>query len=164
MENAADALKIAFAIFVLITALTITFLLISQAKSTADSVMFYSDKTNFYEYKASESENREVPVTEVISALHRYYKESISVTIVLGNGADDTRTFDLTNLYLGTATIQQDLEKYIADNLQNLPLETVFIEEFVEVPINGKYQSGEDGTEITLTEGGKKVYVTYTLQ
>lgn len=94
MENAADALKIAFAIFVFVVAITITFSMISQAKSTADYVLFYSDKTNFYEHLNSKEKNRVVSVSEVVSALHRYEKESIGVIVKLGA---DTYTFDLNN-------------------------------------------------------------------
>ena len=39
-----------------------------------------------------------------------------------------------------------------------------YTEEFVEVPISGIYETGEDGTQITLSSGGNKLYVTYTLQ
>lgn len=48
MENATDALKMSFAVFVFIIALSIVFSLISQAKETADAVLFYSDKTSKY--------------------------------------------------------------------------------------------------------------------
>ncbi len=160
MENAADALKIAFAIFVLVTAITITFTLVSQAKSTADVVLYYSDKTNFYDYRGSTTLNRDVPVTEVIATLYRYYKESISVTVILDTG---TKTFNLTNLALDITTIEDELADYTEKLLEDYSDKT-FTEEFVEVPISGKYEVGEDGTEITMTAGGKKVYVTYTLQ
>lgn len=83
MENVADALKIAFAIFVFIVAIALLFSLTSQAKDTADTVFFYGDKTNFYGHASSKENNREVSVSEVISTLHRYYKESISVTVDL---------------------------------------------------------------------------------
>ena len=50
MENAADALKMAFAIFVFIVALSIVFSLIGKVKETADAVLANSDKTNYYQY------------------------------------------------------------------------------------------------------------------
>lgn len=159
MENAADALKIAFAIFVFVIAIAVTFSIISQAKSTADTVLYHSDETNFYEHVASGVGNREVSVKEVISTLYRYYKESVSVTINIGN---KSRTFDLANSSSNINTIENELASYIEKNLLNLPENTIFIEEFVEVPISGIYETGEDNTEITLSSGGKKVYVTYT--
>lgn len=163
MENAADALKIAFAIFVFVLAITITFSIISQAKSTADVVLYHSDETNFYDHEESSDENRKVSITEVISTLYRYYKESISVTVNLGNQGE-SRTFDLsTNSSSNINRIEQDLEEYIKNNLLKLDEKLKFTEEFVEVPISGIYEIGEDDTEITLSSGGKKVYVTYTL-
>ena len=81
MENAVDALKMAFAVMVFVTAVTLIFVFSSQAKSTADYVFYYNDKTNFYDYADSKGDNRNVTVSHVISTLHRYYKESLAVTV-----------------------------------------------------------------------------------
>ena len=55
------------------------------------------------------------------------------------------------------------LEKFITDNLKSyVNSNASFKEEFVEIPISGIYEKGEDDTEITLSSGGKKVYITYT--
>lgn len=161
MENAADALKIAFAIFVFVVAITVTFGIISQAKSTADTVLYYSDDTNFYEHLSSKDSNRIVSVSEVISALYRYYKESLCVTVDL-NG--NSTTFDLNNSSATITSIESNIAEYVEDNLLELGDDAKFTEEFVEVPISGIYDEGEDGSEIILSSGGNKVYVTYTLQ
>lgn len=58
MENAADALKMAFAIFVFIMALSMVFSLISTIKETADEVLFITDKTNFYDWEIGNLEER----------------------------------------------------------------------------------------------------------
>lgn len=55
MENAADALKMAFAIFVFIVALSIVFSLIGKVKETADAVLANSDKTNYYAHTYGEN-------------------------------------------------------------------------------------------------------------
>lgn len=161
MENAADALKIAFAIFVFVLAITVTFGVISQAKSTADTVLYYSDDTNFYEHLRAKDRNRIVSVSEVISTLYRYYKESLCVTVVLGN--ENIRTFDLNNSSATITSIENDLANYIEYNLLGLD-DATFTEEFVEAPISGIYDQGADGSEITISSGGNKVYVTYTLR
>lgn len=44
MENAVDALKIAFGVLVFVIALTVAFALLSQAKATSDIMLFASDK------------------------------------------------------------------------------------------------------------------------
>lgn len=79
MENSVEALKIAFAVFVFVLALTVAFIVLAQAKSTADTVLYHTDKTNFQE-TIHEGSNI-VGVDDLISTLFRYYKESLSVTI-----------------------------------------------------------------------------------
>jgi len=177
MENAADALKIAFAVFVFVFALTITFSIISQAKSTADVVFYYGDETNFYEYsysKGDSGKNRKVSVSQIIPTLYRYCDESIGVEIKLADSST-AYFFDLNNIeYLvkegeniNTSQRQFDrkenLEKFITEILLSSTYkDTMFIEEFVEVPISGIYKYGSDGTELAVSSGGKKVYITYT--
>lgn len=177
MENIADALKMAFGILVFAIAITILFMTVSKAKSTADVVLYYSDNTNFREEDSSSDKNRTVGVSEIISTLYRYYKESVAVTIVLEeNNPEKTYKFDLGYetifikdgngkdiLSLGTEqNIEKNLGKFISDNLLGIDESTTFKEEFTEVPISGIYSTGSDGSEIVLSAGGKKVYITYT--
>lgn len=161
MENVSDALKIAFAIIVFVTALTITFMLISQSRETSDIVFYSVDKTNFYEHTDSSEFNRTVSYSEVVSTLYKYYKESICVTIDLNDG--NPRIFDLKNSYANIEQIEDELALYIRDELMD-HVDDSFTEEFVEIPISGIYETGEDGTQIIKSSGGKKVYITYTLQ
>lgn len=183
MENAADALKMAFAVLVFIIAIAIIFVMISKVRNTADIVLYHSDKTNFYQnYKgnnevdktADEKGNRIVTITEIVSTLYRYYKESVAVTIVDGT---DSYYFDLGNedyilvkgsddtlLELGTEdNIEENLGEFIETVvLDKYDQDTEFVEEFTEVPTSGIYSTGSDGSEIILSAGGKKVYITYT--
>ena len=170
MENMADALKIAFAIFVFVTAITLIFLLISEAKTTADVVLYHSDRTNFYEHLDSSESNRKVYVSDIIPELYRYYNETIGIIVELSEG--EVYTFDLNNketilledkTKLGSKKDREEnLAKFINDILLELPDNTEFEEEFVEVPISGIYERGEDDTELVLSDGGKKVYITYS--
>lgn len=180
MENAADALKIAFAIFVFVVAITIVFTMVSKAKSTADTVLYYTDETNFYDHADSKDENREVYTSDVISTLYRYYNESVSVTVKLKDTSevkDGIYIFDLgyetvliknnkgeTLKSISTKeNIEENLKLFIKESkFASLSESTKFTEEFVEVPTRGIYMTGSDGSEITLSSGGKKVYVTYT--
>ena len=72
MQDAVDALKIAFAVLIFIIALTIAFSSISQAKQASDSILYTIDKTNFYEQlNASSLEDtnggRKVKIDTIIS-------------------------------------------------------------------------------------------------
>ena len=51
MENAVDALKLAFGIFVFLLGLVILFNMTSLAKETSRILISESDKTKYYEYK-----------------------------------------------------------------------------------------------------------------
>ncbi len=151
MENAADALKTAFAVLVFIIAITIIFVMISKVRSTADVVLYYSDKTNFYSHYDSKESNREVNVSDIVATLYRYDTESLAVTVNLDSG---TYYFDLgyeTNLIGKTINTQEEREenlgKFISDKLNDYK-DKKFKEEF---------------SEITLSSGGKKVYITYSL-
>ena len=79
MENAVDALKMAFAIFVFIMALSIVFSLFTQIKDTADSVLYLSDKTNFYEWETGNLTNgRIVGEDTVIATLYNQAQQRSS--------------------------------------------------------------------------------------
>lgn len=184
MENAADALKIAFGLLVFAIALTVIFTMVAKVKSTADVVLYYSDNTNFYEHTSSKDKNRIVKVADVVATLYRYYKESVAVTIVLEkNNPNETYYFDMGNermgnqvllitdgngnelLKLGTEkNIEKNLGEFILSRLINNAsnANAEFMEEFTEIPTGGIYLTGTDGTEITLSAEGKKVYITYT--
>ena len=185
MENAADALKIAFGIFVFVIAITMLFMMVSKAKSTSDVVLYYTDNTNFHEHTDSSGTNRTVGISDVVATLYRYYNESVAVTVVLERGnPKKIYNFDLEYesildnngkiirvsdgtgkelLKLGTKqNIEENLGKFITKVLYELGEDVKFTEEFTEVPTSGIYDIGEDGSEIVLSSGGKKVYITYT--
>ncbi len=177
MENAVDALKIAFAVFVFVLAITVTFSVISQAKSTADNVLYYSDETNFYNNLASKEKNRIVSITDVISTLYRYRDELISVTLKLDgeeyifnsgsetvikdNGEIDTNNPKLNSEEDKDKNLKNFINKVLLKKYGGIERGTTFKEEFGEAPYSGIYDIGTDGSEITLSSGDKKVYITY---
>ena len=78
MENAVDALKIAFGVLVFVIAITVSFMLFSQAKSTSDIVLYSSDKTNYYTYENDKLESI-VGIDTVISELNRCYRGDLII-------------------------------------------------------------------------------------
>jgi hypothetical protein len=184
MDNAAEGLKIGFALIVFAVALTALFMLVSGSRATADIVFNYSDRTSFYNnpYRAT-GVNRVVNVSDVISTLYRYYNESVEVDVILNEPRSGfpttTYIFDIgretvvdssgdpvspkpSEEYLNTITLKEkNLGDFINNKLINYPDKT-FTETFVEVPTDGIYLYEDDGTELTIVSGSKKVLITYT--
>lgn len=81
MENAVDALKIGFAVFIFVIALSLTMYMFTNAKETADIVLHSSDMSSYMEFVEAEAgtENRIVGLETVIPTLYKYYKENYTV-------------------------------------------------------------------------------------
>ena len=162
MENAVDALKIAFGVLVFVIALTVAFALLSQAKATSDIMLFASDKTNYYTYSkdADDAEGRLVGADVVISSLYRYYKESVVVRIVEGTNITEFNTE--TDEGLSQRERKKKVNDWIKEN-SNI-LNGQFLETFDEVKKGGKYIVEDDGSELTVQSGQTSIYITYTKQ
>ena len=87
MEDAVDALKMAFSVFAFILALAIVFGMFSQARAVSDIVIARTDNTYFAEYEFPDGmdKGRTVGIETVIPTLYRYYKEKFAVDIKSGN-------------------------------------------------------------------------------
>lgn len=99
MENAVDALKMAFAVFIFSFALVIAFITVGQARATSDAVLVMTDKTNDYEYISNSDNNsqkneRIVGFETILPVIYRYAKEQYAVTIVENDGTPIAR-YDL---------------------------------------------------------------------
>lgn len=176
MENAADALKIAFGLIVFTIAITLLFIMTSNTRSTADVVLAYADDTNYYDHLNAREKNRIVKVSDVITTLYRYNNESIGVRVVFKPNPSDPSmptvfTFDIGNetdedgkkVYLKSPEEQEkNLGKFIEKRLLTHP-DMEFNESFVEIPEKGGIYLVDEkaGTEITLTAGSKKIFITY---
>lgn len=87
MENAVDALKIAFAVFVFVIALALALAVIGQVRTTSDVVLALGDKTNAYEYvevneNNANNEDRIVGFETILPTIYRYPSEQYAVTIL----------------------------------------------------------------------------------
>lgn len=163
MENAVDALKIAFGVLVFVIALTIAFALLSQAKATSDIMLFASDKTNYYTYSndAENSAGRIVGADVVISSLYRYYKESVVVRVY-----DGTTLIGDFNTETDGGLSQRERKKRVNDWIKENSniLNGQFLETFDEVKKSGEYIVEDDGSELTVQSGQTSIYITYTKQ
>lgn len=81
MENAVDALKMAFAVIVFVMALSISINMFSNARETADVVLHSSDITEYMEYQEAVqgTESRIVGLETIVPTLYKYYKENYTV-------------------------------------------------------------------------------------
>lgn len=94
MENAVDALKMAFAIIVFVVCLSIIMFMFTKAKETSDIVLQASDITEYMEYTESNEiiggvvangEERIVGLETIIPTLYKYYKENYTVIFLDSN-------------------------------------------------------------------------------
>ena len=89
MENAVDALKMAFAIFVFIMALSLAIYMFTMARETSDVVLQSSDVTALMEYTEVSDmigEDRIVGLETIIPTLYKYYKENYTVIFLDTDG------------------------------------------------------------------------------
>ena len=96
MENATDAIKMAFAILVFLSALSIAVFSFSKVRETSAQIAQSADEKEYYDrLTLQETENsnlasssRIVGVETVIPTLYRYYKENYTVVFYRGTGYD----------------------------------------------------------------------------
>ena len=96
MENAVDALKIAFAVMVFTMALSLAMVMFSQAKETSDIVLRTSDVSEYIEYientrsrvTVDMGTSRVVGLETIIPTLYNYYRENYTVIFL-----DSTNNF-----------------------------------------------------------------------
>ena len=82
MENAVEALKMAFAVMVFVIALSVSMIAFNQAKSTSDILLYKQDEASYYDYTeetGKAAENRIVGIETIIPTLYKYYKENYTV-------------------------------------------------------------------------------------
>ena len=104
MENAVDAMKMAFAMLVFIVALSLAMYSFTMVRQTSDRIAQESDTKEYYDRISLEetgettgisssalaSSSRIVGVETVIPTLYRYYKENYTVLFYKGTGYDES--------------------------------------------------------------------------
>lgn len=111
MENAVDALKMAFAVLVFVIALTLCMTTMTKARETADAVFYITDRTNYFEYVTDKRlpEGRIVSGETIIPTLYRYYKENFNVIIL-----------DKSGNKIAVYNLEEEIKKYNS-NYKNAP-------------------------------------------
>ena len=149
MENAADALKIAFAILVFMMGISILFSLASSLRQSADDILYYSDGTNFYAWESGTGKScRIVQEKDVIASL---YNENNSVKI---------------SIYKNGQEIYSSTSGEITNNLINKELNegNMYFEQIFEETSSGQYVYANDGTRIRTGLGKTVLHIIYIKQ
>lgn len=101
MENASDAIIMAGAVLIFVIALSVAMTVFSQARQTVDTVVYASDRTNYYEYLdidlSNNIKNRIVGLETIIPTLYKYYKENYTVVFLDETGKGMKLYESLTN-------------------------------------------------------------------
>ncbi len=95
MEDAVDALKMAFSVFVFVIGLAIVFNMFTRAREVSDYVLEHTDNTYFAKYVYADNSNtdgRTVGIETIIPTLYRYYKEKFMIDVVVSNPQIDSTT------------------------------------------------------------------------
>lgn len=89
MENATEALMMAFGMLIFGIAITLTMSMFSQARQTADYILYQKDESNYYEFETGITDDditngrdgteRLVGIETIIPTLYKYYKENFKV-------------------------------------------------------------------------------------
>lgn len=92
MENAVEALKMAGFMILFIIALSITMITLTQAKTTADSLVKNQDRQQSYQYievtgDLSKSLSKTVTLADIIPTLYRYAQEDYAVQFYTSSGS-----------------------------------------------------------------------------
>lgn len=92
MENAAEALKMAGFMLLFIIAISITMITLTQAKTTADSLVKNQDRQQSYQYievtgDLSRFLSRTVTLADIIPTLYRYAQEDYAVQFYTSSGS-----------------------------------------------------------------------------
>ena len=98
MENASEALMMAFGVLIFVLALTVAINSFGQAREVSDLVIYTADETNYYTYEVASggtSQNRTVGLETIIPTLYKYYKENY--TVLFREGTQNPSTREITN-------------------------------------------------------------------
>lgn len=89
MENAAEALKMAFGVLMLVLALTLCISSFSQAREAVDSIITIKDRETSYTYLASSDDStRIVGIETVVPTMYKAYKENFEVHFLKADGTN----------------------------------------------------------------------------
>ena len=155
MENATDALKMAFAIIVFTMALTIAIIMFSQLNQVSKVVISSSDITQYYEYEiaTNEEQTRIVGLENVIPTLYKYYRENYTVLFLAKDGTPLKLYETQTNINLWSE--KGVIGQYYQNKSDNNPVCTFDVDEETirHEPWTGRLSDYKENLDVFLYGG-----------
>lgn len=161
MENATEALIIAFAVIVFVIALSSSMMVMGQAKETADYVFYANDKTNFREdIDVKSADVRIVGMDAIIPTIYRQFKENFNVIILdkdgkkvaVYNGFEESQLMNMTKT-------KMDTQKYTYDRTEYHKYDSRFDK---VIWLGSNDEDGRKRVDIDLAGGNKNSINGYT--
>ena len=125
MDNAVQAIMMAFGIFVLVIALSLAVFMFSQVTAISERLLYFADKTNYYETVEIDENKRKnelediktnraryVDIDTIIPTLYRYYKENFCVKIYDARNPEEGNKL----IQIFDVDLENNVEKAIRDN------------------------------------------------
>lgn len=88
MENAVEALKIAFAVMMFVVALSLSISSFNAADSAVNAIIHFNDREIEYSYVEPGDSNRTVGVESIIPTMYRAYEENFDVYFYKKDGTE----------------------------------------------------------------------------
>jgi hypothetical protein len=176
MENATQALQMAFSVLVFVVALSISIAMFGRANTALTNIINYNNNRTLYTYVESSSANRTVGVETIVPAMYRAYKENYRIVFYNKDGTayelyttkdslgnDNTVNYiDLEEEVWGDAQkASLHLDEILGNGLYNDLSKLKFTEEIGEYYMEDK--NDPDNDTITANKTKKRV-ITYTVQ
>ena len=144
MENAAEALKMAAWVLIIIVALSICINSFSQARQTMDAIFSYNDKEYEYTYVESNgTTERIVGYESIVPTIYRAYKENYKIIF-----PEDL----YYNVVIKNGEVKKEPVNYI--DLERQTINESSKENFIKGILFGKEAAGDEFTNIEFLNEG----------
>ena len=149
MENAVDALKIAFGFMMFVLALTLSISSFSSANSTVKAIVQMNDRETEYTYiEPSKNRTRTVVIETIVPTMYRAYYENIEIKFFDSDGTTDLILYKKKNED-GSKTAINSIDMTINSDMQ-----------LVDLLLSGDINSDKYSLTETISEGGLYNYLS----
>lgn len=154
MENAVDALKIAFGVMMFVLALTLSISSFSSANSTVKAIVQMNDRETEYTYiEPSKNRTRTVGIETIVPTMYRAYYENIEIKFLDSDGTTDLILYKKIN--------EDGSETAISSIDMTINSDTQLVDSLLGGVVDtDKYSLTNDGTNDVISAGGLYNYLS----